>query len=195
MPSCTFATQSEPVHVSPRSTSRLFPAANEEPVLFDTSEIPWWAWVRRFHLPEAEKLNGRAAMMGYVLALFVDQLTGGWPTPVVGQPQGLPSSCRPQVPFPVPSSSAVLTPCIGRPSRKPCQGRLCRPHALNPHPAPAPSPPQAWACWTSRTASSARCCCTSACLPSCSSAPPRTLTSTRTWWMRWVGREACNASF
>ncbi|KAL4450666.1 hypothetical protein ABPG77_001022 [Micractinium sp. CCAP 211/92] len=52
------------------------PCTNEEPVLFDTSEIPWWAWVRRFHLPEAEKLNGRAAMMGYVLALFVDQLTG-----------------------------------------------------------------------------------------------------------------------
>ena len=23
-----------------------------------------WAWVRRFHLPEAEKLNGRAAMVG-----------------------------------------------------------------------------------------------------------------------------------
>ena len=45
-------------------------------MLFDTAEIPWWAWVRRFHLPEAEKLNGRAAMVGYVLALFVDQLTG-----------------------------------------------------------------------------------------------------------------------
>ncbi|KAL4854134.1 Light-harvesting complex-like protein 3 isotype 1 [Chlorella vulgaris] len=49
---------------------------NEDPVLFDTAEIPWWAWVRRFHLPEAEKLNGRAAMVGYVLALGVDQLTG-----------------------------------------------------------------------------------------------------------------------
>lgn len=24
----------------------------EDPVNFDTSEIPWWAWVRRFHLPE-----------------------------------------------------------------------------------------------------------------------------------------------
>ena len=23
-----------------------------EPVVFDTAEIPWWAWVRRFHLPE-----------------------------------------------------------------------------------------------------------------------------------------------
>ncbi|KAI7840742.1 hypothetical protein COHA_005557 [Chlorella ohadii] len=52
------------------------PCTNEDPVLFDTAEIPWWAWVRRFHLPEAEKLNGRAAMVGYVLALFVDQLTG-----------------------------------------------------------------------------------------------------------------------
>lgn len=49
---------------------------NEDPVLFDTATIPWWAWVRRFHLPEAEKLNGRAAMVGYVLALGVDQLTG-----------------------------------------------------------------------------------------------------------------------
>lgn len=52
------------------------PSTNEEPVLFDTSEIPWWAWVRRFHLPEAEKLNGRAAMVGYFMALIVDQLTG-----------------------------------------------------------------------------------------------------------------------
>ncbi|GBF97569.1 hypothetical protein Rsub_10170 [Raphidocelis subcapitata] len=52
------------------------PSTNEDAVVFDTSEIPWWAWVRRFHLPEAEKLNGRAAMVGYVLALVVDQLTG-----------------------------------------------------------------------------------------------------------------------
>eukprot|EP00775_Hariotina_reticulata_P010990 gene10990-11144_t len=52
------------------------PSTNEEPVLFDTSEIPWWAWVKRFHLPEAEKLNGRAAMVGYFAALVVDQLTG-----------------------------------------------------------------------------------------------------------------------
>lgn len=28
------------------------PSTNEEPVLFDTSEIPWWAWIKRFHLPE-----------------------------------------------------------------------------------------------------------------------------------------------
>jgi hypothetical protein len=31
---------------------------NEEPVVFDTSIVPWWAWVKRFHLPEAELLNG-----------------------------------------------------------------------------------------------------------------------------------------
>lgn len=55
---------------------RPIPSTNEEPVLFDTGEIPWWAWVRRFHLPEAEKLNGRAAMLGYVLAILVDKLTG-----------------------------------------------------------------------------------------------------------------------
>jgi len=33
-------------------------SSNDDKVLFDTSTIPWWAWVRRFHLPEAEKLNG-----------------------------------------------------------------------------------------------------------------------------------------
>lgn len=33
-------------------------SSNDEPVVFETSTIPWWAWVRRFHLPEAEKLNG-----------------------------------------------------------------------------------------------------------------------------------------
>ncbi|KAK9814065.1 hypothetical protein WJX72_000206 [[Myrmecia] bisecta] len=51
-------------------------STNEDPVLFDTSEIPWWAWVRKFHLPEAEKLNGRAAMVGYALAFVVDSLSG-----------------------------------------------------------------------------------------------------------------------
>lgn len=52
------------------------PCTNEDPVNFDTAEIPWWAWVRRFHLPEAEKLNGRAAMLGYVLAGVVDLASG-----------------------------------------------------------------------------------------------------------------------
>nr|DAD18319.1 TPA_asm: hypothetical protein HUJ06_019782 [Nelumbo nucifera] len=31
---------------------------NDDPVVFDTSIIPWWAWMKRFHLPEAELLNG-----------------------------------------------------------------------------------------------------------------------------------------
>ncbi|KAJ4888596.1 Chlorophyll A-B binding family protein [Raphanus sativus] len=32
-------------------------STNDEPVLFDTSIIPWWAWMKRYHLPEAELLN------------------------------------------------------------------------------------------------------------------------------------------
>lgn len=52
------------------------PSVNEDPVNFDTAMVPWYVWMRRFHLPEAEKLNGRAAMMGYVFALFVDKLSG-----------------------------------------------------------------------------------------------------------------------
>ena len=28
-------------------------STNEDPVFFDTAQIPWWAWVKRFHLPEA----------------------------------------------------------------------------------------------------------------------------------------------
>lgn len=28
------------------------PSINEEPVNFDTSEIPWTVWIKRFHLPE-----------------------------------------------------------------------------------------------------------------------------------------------
>jgi len=73
--------------------------SNDEPVLFDTSIIPWWAWIKRYHLPEAELLNGicflsqkikhihkecyllllfvgRAAMIGFFMAYFVDSLTG-----------------------------------------------------------------------------------------------------------------------
>lgn len=51
-------------------------STNEDPVVFDTEQIPWWAWVRRFHLPQAELLNGRACMVGYLLAGIVDVLTG-----------------------------------------------------------------------------------------------------------------------
>ena len=52
------------------------PSIMEDPVNFDTSEIPWWAWIRRFHLPEAELVNGRAAMIGYFLGYVVDALSG-----------------------------------------------------------------------------------------------------------------------
>ncbi|KAI3453450.1 hypothetical protein Pfo_010113 [Paulownia fortunei] len=51
-------------------------SSNEDPVVFDTSIVPWWAWMKRFHLPEAELLNGRAAMIGFFMAYFVDSLTG-----------------------------------------------------------------------------------------------------------------------
>ncbi|KAK4400483.1 Light-harvesting complex-like protein 3 isotype 1, chloroplastic [Sesamum angolense] len=51
-------------------------SSNKNPVVFDTSIIPWWAWMKRFHLPEAELLNGRAAMIGFFMAYFVDSLTG-----------------------------------------------------------------------------------------------------------------------
>ncbi|KAG0474806.1 hypothetical protein HPP92_014492 [Vanilla planifolia] len=48
----------------------------DQPVNFDSSIIPWWAWIKRYHLPEAEILNGRAAMIGFFMAYFVDSLTG-----------------------------------------------------------------------------------------------------------------------
>ncbi|GFY83559.1 chlorophyll A-B binding family protein [Actinidia rufa] len=57
-------------------------ATNQEPVLFRSSIIPWWAWVMHSHLPEAELLNGRAAMVGFCMAYLLDVLTG---LDVVGQ--------------------------------------------------------------------------------------------------------------
>ncbi|KAG6518743.1 hypothetical protein ZIOFF_022224 [Zingiber officinale] len=51
-------------------------SSNEEPVIFEASIIPWLTWIKRFHLPEAELLNGRAAMIGFFMAYFVDSLTG-----------------------------------------------------------------------------------------------------------------------
>ncbi|XP_075487409.1 light-harvesting complex-like protein 3 isotype 1, chloroplastic [Primulina tabacum] len=51
-------------------------STNENPIIFDTSIIPWWAWTKRFHLPEAELLNGRAAMIGFFMTYLVDSLTG-----------------------------------------------------------------------------------------------------------------------
>lgn len=51
------------------------PSLNEDEVKFDTSMVPLWAWVKRFHLPQAELINGRAAMIGYATGYFVDLLT------------------------------------------------------------------------------------------------------------------------
>jgi len=51
-----------------------YPAACDAtvPVTFDLAMIPWKVWVTRFHLPEAEKANGRAAMIGFFSAYMVD---------------------------------------------------------------------------------------------------------------------------
>ncbi|XP_050225580.1 light-harvesting complex-like protein 3 isotype 1, chloroplastic [Mercurialis annua] len=51
-------------------------STNEEPVLFRSSIIPWWAWLKRSYLPEAELINGRAAMVGFLMSYVVDGLTG-----------------------------------------------------------------------------------------------------------------------
>ncbi|KAK9913936.1 hypothetical protein M0R45_037735 [Rubus argutus] len=67
-----------------RKFLELHPEAstNHDPVLFRSSIIPWWAWLMRSYLPEAELLNGRAAMVGFFMAYVVDALTG---VGVVGQ--------------------------------------------------------------------------------------------------------------
>mmetsp|Transcript_19803 Transcript_19803/g.37795 ORF Transcript_19803/g.37795 Transcript_19803/m.37795 type:complete len:248 (+) Transcript_19803:112-855(+) len=59
-----------------RKILELFPAACDDkvPVTFDLSMIPWKVWVTRFHLPEAEQINGRAAMIGLVSAYMVDAI-------------------------------------------------------------------------------------------------------------------------
>ncbi|GMI76641.1 light-harvesting-like 3:1 [Hibiscus trionum] len=61
-----------------RKYLEMYPDAcsNQEPVQFRSSIIPWWAWFMRTYLPEAELLNGRAAMIGFFMAYAVDGLTG-----------------------------------------------------------------------------------------------------------------------
>ncbi|CAN6569157.1 unnamed protein product [Malus baccata var. baccata] len=67
-----------------RKFLELHPEAstNDDPVVFRSSIIPWWAWMMRSYLPEAELINGRAAMVGFFMAYVVDALTG---IGVVGQ--------------------------------------------------------------------------------------------------------------
>ncbi|ONK62655.1 uncharacterized protein A4U43_C07F6480, partial [Asparagus officinalis] len=33
-------------------------SSNDELVVFDSSIISWWAWIKRYHILEAELLNG-----------------------------------------------------------------------------------------------------------------------------------------
>ncbi|KAK9190867.1 hypothetical protein WN943_019477 [Citrus x changshan-huyou] len=54
----------------------------KEPVVFRSSIIPWWAWLLHSYLPQAELLNGRAAMVGFFMGYIVDAFTG---LDVVGQ--------------------------------------------------------------------------------------------------------------
>ncbi|KAK3033213.1 hypothetical protein RJ639_033093 [Escallonia herrerae] len=67
-----------------RKFLELYPevASEQAPIHFRSSIVPWWAWIMHSHLPEAELLNGRAAMVGFFMAYFVDALTG---LDVVGQ--------------------------------------------------------------------------------------------------------------
>ncbi|KAL9338247.1 hypothetical protein Peur_070016 [Populus x canadensis] len=56
-----------------RKIIELYPntSTNEEPVLFRSSIIPWWAWLKSF-ISSA----GRAAMVGFFAAYIVEGLTG-----------------------------------------------------------------------------------------------------------------------
>ncbi|GLT66368.1 hypothetical protein SLA2020_387360 [Shorea laevis] len=43
-----------------RKFLEMYPEASttQEPMLFRSSIVPWWAWLKRSYLPEAEMLNG-----------------------------------------------------------------------------------------------------------------------------------------
>lgn len=45
---------------------------NNAEVTFQLAQIPTWVWIKRFHLPQAELINGRACMVGYMSALLID---------------------------------------------------------------------------------------------------------------------------
>ncbi len=47
------------------------PAVYDEDGTFDLGQIPWQVWMMRFHLPESEKANGRAAMVGHLFAYLI----------------------------------------------------------------------------------------------------------------------------
>lgn len=47
---------------------------NDSPVIFDTSIVPWWAWIKRFHLPEAELLNGQFIFKEFFSSMRVEKI-------------------------------------------------------------------------------------------------------------------------
>ena len=51
-------------------------ASNDDPVSFSLNQIPFPVWVKRFHLPEAEEINGRAAMVGFLMCYLWDMVSG-----------------------------------------------------------------------------------------------------------------------
>ena len=42
-------------------------ASINDAVKFDTSEIPWWAWVKRFHLPVVRHLRQEEGFCGMMM--------------------------------------------------------------------------------------------------------------------------------
>jgi len=46
----------------------------DDPLLDLIDEVPWKYWVMRFHMPEAEQVNGRAAMIGFAASYLCDAI-------------------------------------------------------------------------------------------------------------------------
>jgi len=46
----------------------------DDPLLDLIDEVPWKYWVMRFHMPEAEQVNGRAAMIGFAASYLTDAI-------------------------------------------------------------------------------------------------------------------------
>jgi len=51
-------------------------STNDDPVKFNLNQVPFPVWVKRFHLPEAEEINGRAAMVGFLMCYLWDMVSG-----------------------------------------------------------------------------------------------------------------------
>ena len=50
------------------------PAVYDEDGVFDTSIVPWWVWVKRFHLPRLRSTAER--LVGYAFAYLIDAAGG-----------------------------------------------------------------------------------------------------------------------